>query len=70
MFKGDFPGGPVVKTAPSTAWGMGSVPDHGTKHFTCLQKKKKKRCLKKLHLENIVKWMTKATWKLHQPWTS
>ena len=42
MFKGDFPGGPVVKTTPSTAWGMGSVPDQGTKHSTCLKKKKKK----------------------------
>ena len=24
--RGDFPGGPVVKTLPSNAWGAGSVP--------------------------------------------
>ena len=26
-----FPGGPVVKTPPSTAGGMGSIPGQGTK---------------------------------------
>ena len=46
MFKGDFPGGPVVKTTPSTAWGMGSVPDQGTKHSTFFKKKKKKKMFK------------------------
>ena len=42
IFKGDFPGGPVVKTLPSTAWGMGLMLGQGTKHSTCLKKKKKK----------------------------
>ena len=28
---GDFPGGPVVKTLPSNAEGMGSIPGQGTK---------------------------------------
>ena len=27
----DFPGGPVVKTSPSTAGGTGSIPGQGTK---------------------------------------
>ena len=26
---GDFPGGPVVKTLPSNAWGAGSIPGQG-----------------------------------------
>ena len=29
--KGDFPGGPVVKTSPSSAGGVGSVPGQGAK---------------------------------------
>ena len=28
---GGFPGGPVVKTSPSTAGGTGSIPGQGTK---------------------------------------
>ena len=28
---GDFPGGPVVKTSPSTTGGAGSIPGQGTK---------------------------------------
>ena len=28
---GDFPGGPVVKTPPSAAGGVGSIPDWETK---------------------------------------
>ena len=31
MRKGDFPGGPLVKTLPSNAGGVGSVPGQGTK---------------------------------------
>ena len=27
----DFPGGPVVKTSPSSAGGVGSIPDRGAK---------------------------------------
>ena len=30
-FDWDFPGGPVVKTLPSNAGGMGSIPGQGTK---------------------------------------
>ena len=72
IFKGDFPGGPVVKTLPSTAWGMGLMPGQGTKHSTCLKKKKKKKkdVQRSYILENIVKWMTQSTWKLPQPWTA
>ena len=29
--KGDFPGGPVVKTSPSNAMGAGSIPGGGAK---------------------------------------
>ena len=32
----DFPGGPVVKTSPSNAKNMGSIPGWGTKIPTCL----------------------------------
>ena len=28
---GDFPGGPVVKTSPSNAGGVGSIPGQGVK---------------------------------------
>ena len=28
---GDFPGGPVVKNPRSNVWGMGWIPDQGTK---------------------------------------
>ena len=28
---GDFPGGPVVKSSPSNAGGMGSIPGRGAK---------------------------------------
>ena len=28
---GNFPGGPVVKTSPSNAGGVGSIPDQGAK---------------------------------------
>ena len=42
----DFPGGPVVKTLPSNAGGVGSIPGWGTKipHAVgCSQKLKKKK---------------------------
>ena len=42
----DFPGGPVVKTLPSNAGGMGPIPGWGTKipHAVgCGQKLKKKK---------------------------
>ena len=42
LTSGDFPSGPVVKTLPSSAGGMGLIPDQGTKipHTTlCSQKK-------------------------------
>ena len=40
---GDFPGGPVVKTLPSSAVGMGSIPDRGAKipHASWPKKTKK-----------------------------
>ena len=31
MVPRDFPGGPVVKTLPSNAGGMGSIPGRGAK---------------------------------------
>ena len=31
----DFPGGPVVKTPPSNAGDVGSIPGQGTKTPTC-----------------------------------
>ena len=31
MDKGNFPGGPVVKTLPSNAEGAGPIPGQGTK---------------------------------------
>jgi len=31
MRKGDFPGGPLVKTLPSNAGGVGSIPGHAAK---------------------------------------
>ena len=31
MDLGDFPGGPVVGTSPSNAWGVGSIPGRGAK---------------------------------------
>ena len=31
MGLGDFPGGRVVKTSPSNAGGVGSIPDRGAK---------------------------------------
>ena len=42
----DFPGSPVVKTLPSTAGGVGSIPGQGTKVLPaagCGQKLKKKK---------------------------
>ena len=38
----DFPGGPVVKTSPSKAWGAGSVPGWAAKTPTWLTAKKPK----------------------------
>ena len=51
----DYPGGPVVKTPPSNAGGVGSIPGQGTKvpHAAgCGQKslkKKKKNLISKRH---------------------
>ena len=39
----DFPGGPVVKTSPSNAAGMGLIPGWGAKIPTCLMAKEPKR---------------------------
>ena len=39
----DFPGGPVVKTSPSNARGLDSVPGLGVKSSHALQQKKKKK---------------------------
>ena len=35
--RGDFPGGPVIKTSPSDVAGAGSTPDRGPKipHASC-----------------------------------
>jgi len=40
----DFPGGPMVKTLPSNAYGVGSIPGQGTRilHALWLQKQKTK----------------------------
>ena len=39
--KGDFPGGPLVKTSPSSAEGVDSIPGGRTKvHMPCGQKSK------------------------------
>ena len=40
MRKRDFPGGPVVKTSPSNAGGVGSIPCWGTKMPCDLWQKK------------------------------
>ena len=37
----DFPGGPVIKTSPSNARGMGSIPGQGAKISHSSQPKKK-----------------------------
>ena len=39
---GDVPGGPVIKTGPSNAGGMGLIPGREAKIYTCSQPKKKK----------------------------
>ena len=38
---GDVPGGPVIKTGPSNAGGMGLIPGREAKIYTCSQPKKK-----------------------------
>ena len=43
MRKEDFPGGPVVKTLPSNAGGVGSIPGCGPKVSYALGPKKPKR---------------------------
>ena len=47
-YKGDFPGSPVVKTLPSNAGGVGSIPGWGAKmpHSSWPKKKKKYYCNK------------------------
>ena len=40
MMRGDFPGGPVVKTPPSSAGGTGSIPGWGAKILHALQPEK------------------------------
>ena len=42
---GDIPGGPVVKTPPSNAGGVGSIPGRGTKviHVVKCSQEKEKR---------------------------
>ena len=37
----NFPGGPVVKTPPSSAWGVGSIPGLGTKIPHAVQRSQK-----------------------------
>ena len=37
--KGDFPGSPVVKTLPSSAGGVSSIPGRGAKIPICLMAK-------------------------------
>ena len=39
----DFPGGPVVKTSPSNAGGVGSIPGRGAKIPHASRPKKPKR---------------------------
>ena len=50
---GDFPGGPVVKTLPSYAGGMGSIPCQGAKilygSWPKIQKVKQKQYCNKLN---------------------
>ena len=44
----DFPGGPVVKTSRSDAWGAVSIPGQGAKiQYASPPKKKKKKKIKK-----------------------
>ena len=40
--RGHFPGGPVVKTSPSNAGGVGSIPGLGAKSPRCLATQKAK----------------------------
>ena len=51
MVFGDFPGGPLVKTLPSSAEGIGSFPDWGAKIPHALQPKyiKQKQCCYKFN---------------------
>ena len=40
---GNFPSGPVVRTLPSNADGVGSIPGQGAKLTHALRQKKKKK---------------------------
>ena len=52
---GDFPGSPVLKTSPSTAGGVGSIPGWGTKIPHALQPKKSKHKKKKQYCDKFNK---------------
>ena len=60
----DFPGSPVVKTVPSNAGGVGSIPGWGAKILHVLQPKNQNRSnivtnsiktLKMIHIKKILK---------------
>ena len=47
----DFPGGPVVKTLPSNAGGVGAIPGQGTKIPHAVECSKKTNCTSSNELE-------------------
>ena len=52
---GDFPGGPVVKTSPSKAGGVGSIPGHGANIPHALEAKKKQNIKQKQYCNKFNK---------------
>ena len=63
-----FPGGPVVKTPPSTAGGMGSIPGQGI-HFLSLCEFKFLTCVVFLLPENFLERFLWIKPSLHFPFT-
>ena len=53
--KREFPGGPVVKTSPSSTGGSGSTPGWGTKIPHALRPKKPKHKIEAILLTNSIK---------------
>ena len=57
---GDFPSSPVLKTSPSTARGVGSIPGWGAKIPHALQPKKNQNIKKEAILWQIQKILNMA----------